>query len=243
MAARNFAGGMRQNEKVSILTWIVGISELIQAEIDEEKRDAEEREKWIWRTGDWTGRERAQEFAFIKSFIEKPENLPDWTAPSENDQGFEPTPFLKYFQNGLELVQLHNTMVRKSRRRFEDIKVYHTDTAKPYRCAENLRYFSKAAELRWGVFLKLDVMGVVNGTKPEAWRELDQAILKWTKTVRKEITAELADARDSNGKRSPPKLKVQPDPSLPATLQPQPQQQTEVEAGDALNLEQVAAIS
>jgi hypothetical protein len=240
MAARNFAGGMRQNEKVAILTWIVGISELIQAEIDEEKREAEKREKWIWRTGEWTGKEREREFLFIKSFIEKPDDLPDWTAPPETDEGFEPTPFLKHFQTGLELVHLHNTMVRKSRRRFEEIKVYHTDTAKPYRCAENLRYFLKAGELRWGVFAKVDVMGVVHGTTAAVWRAFDEAILKWTKAVREEIMAELADARDANGERVLPRLNVQPETPVSVTSYPQA---TEAQAVEETDAEPVAAMS
>lgn len=111
MATRNFAGGLRQNEKVEILTWIVGISELIQTEIDEEKREVAERERWSWRHGDWTGREREREHAFMKCFVNDPESLPEWSQPAagQSDDGLvQPTKFLQYFQDGLQLVQLHN---------------------------------------------------------------------------------------------------------------------------------------
>ena len=219
MAARNFAGGLRQAEKVGILTWIVGISELIQTEIDQEKKEAEAREKWLWRTGDWTGRERKREYEFIKSFIETPENLPEWTEPPSTDDDADslPTPFLKYLQSGLQLVKLHNALVLKSRRQFEEIKVFHTDTAKPYRCAENLRFWIKAAQLRWEVNLALnasDVMGVVQGTLTTAWRRFDAALLQWAKVVREELSADL-EQPESNGKRSPPRLMVEAEPAGP----------------------------
>ncbi|TPX18472.1 uncharacterized protein E0L32_011657 [Thyridium curvatum] len=84
---------------------------------------------------------------------------PPWT-PLDRDRYAGPTPFLRYMQSGVRLVQLHNAAVRKSRRRFGAIPSYHTDTQKPYRCAENLRYWVKAAELRWEVLLRVDALGV-----------------------------------------------------------------------------------
>ncbi|KAF2664624.1 hypothetical protein BT63DRAFT_378924 [Microthyrium microscopicum] len=213
MASRNFAGGMKQAEKVGILTWIVGISELIQTEIDAEKQDTEEREKWSWRSGDWTGRERERELAFIRCFISDPSSLPDWPDPTNLT---EPSAFLSHFQDGLALVHLHNSCVQKSKRHFEEIKVFHTDTAKPYRCADNLRYWVKAAELRWDIRLKLDVMGVAqNSTDMGAWLQLDAALLQWCRGVREELTAELVGGKD--GKRTPPRLKVESDTSIVET--------------------------
>ena len=193
MASRNFAGGIRQAEKVGILTWIVGISELIQSEINQEKKEQEEREKFGWRLGDWTGKEREREELFLRSFMENPEQMPEWTKPKDNE-GL-PTPFLKFFQNGLRLVTLHNELVKKSKRHFEEIKVWHTDTAKPYRMAENLRFWIKAAKLRWDMTLNVDVMGIVQGDKPAAWRQFDEALLQWCRGVREEITAEWLEGR------------------------------------------------
>jgi len=205
MAARNFAGGLRKSEKVAILSWIVGISELIQTEIDQEKREIEQQQKWSWRSGDWTGREREREHAFIKCFIDAPSELPDWTDLPQEDSP-NSTTFLRYFQDGLRLVQLHNTIVRKSKRRFEEIKTYHTDTTKPYRCADNLRYWVKAAELRWDIQLKLDVMPLVQGTSASAWLQFDNALMQWCKGVREEVSAELLHDED---KKAFPRLLVE----------------------------------
>lgn len=210
MAARNFAGGIRKSEKVGILEWIVGISEVIQREIDGEKREAEKREKWSWRTGDWEGKEREREHHFLKCFLdEMPQEageLPEWVDPGTLGDDQLPTPFLEFWRNGLRLVLLHNECVRKSKRQFEEIKTWHTDFGKPYRLAENLRFWIKAAQLRWEVSLDVDVMGVVQGKKPEAWRKFDTALMKWCKAVREELTSEWEQSRSPG--RKTPALKV-----------------------------------
>lgn len=201
MAVRNFAGGIRQPEKVGILTWIVGVSEIIQTEINQEKKEQEEREKWSWRVGEWVGKEREREWTFLRSFIDSPDELPGW-----DEQPLDcatPTPFLEYFQSGLKLVQLHNALVAQSKRQFEEIKVFHTETGKPYRMAENLRFWVKAAQLRWEISFDLDVMGVVHGDDAKAWRQLDEALLKWCRGVREEITAEWLDSKNNSRLRTP----------------------------------------
>jgi hypothetical protein len=209
MAARNFAGGIRQPEKVEILTWIVGISELIQSEIDQEKKESEERERMQWRTGDWMGREREREELFLREFMDNPEEMPKWTNPMDAGDANLPTPFLKYFHNGLRLVKLHNELVRRSRRQFEEIKTWHTDTAKPYRMAENLRYWIKAAHLRWDVKVEMDVMAVVHGQDPAAWKQFDETILRWCQGVRQELVIEW-EGKVSPTRRAPPMLRVEP---------------------------------
>lgn len=88
-------------------------------------------------------------------------------------------------------MKLHNALVQKSKRNFGGIPTFHMDTAKPYRCAENLRFWIKAAELRWEVVLKVDVMGVVTGTTFQAWEGFEKAIWKWAVKVREELSAEL----------------------------------------------------
>ncbi|KAF2477773.1 uncharacterized protein BDR25DRAFT_299570 [Lindgomyces ingoldianus] len=187
LAARNFAGGVQPYEVSSIQTWVLCIGKLLNTEEEKERLEQEERDSWSWREGDWAGKEREREWMFLKSFDPNPEPLPSWTGPSD---GQVPTPFLEALQNGLRLVHLHNALVKKSRRQFEEIKQYHTDTAKPYRCAENLRYWAKAAELRWDVKLDVDVMGVVHGHNEAAWKKFDAALLKWCQGVREEIIRE-----------------------------------------------------
>lgn len=187
LAIRNFANGVQPYETIQIKQWVVDIGKLLDTEEDKERQEQEERENWSWREGDWTGKERERELMFLKSFDSSAEALPDWTEPKDGEL---PTPFLSVLQNGLRLVHLHNALVRKSRRHFEEIKQYHTDTAKPYRCADNLRYWVKAAELRWDIKLDVDVMGIVHGDDNLAWKKLDTALLKWCQGVREEITLE-----------------------------------------------------
>ncbi|KAH3919830.1 hypothetical protein HBH56_019330 [Parastagonospora nodorum] len=187
LAIRNFANGVQPYETISIKQWVVDIGKLLDTEEEKEKQEQEERENWSWREGDWTGKERERELLFLKSFDSSSDALPDWTEPKDGEL---PTPFLAELQSGLRLVHLHNALVRKSRRHFEEIKHYHTDTAKPYRCADNLRYWVKAAELRWDIKLDVDVMGIVHGDDDLAWKKLDIALLKWCQGVREEITLE-----------------------------------------------------
>jgi hypothetical protein len=165
-----------------------------------------------WRVGGedvWKGKEREREELFLRSFMDAPDEMPAWTNPAEAGDANLPTPFLKYFHDGLRLVTLHNELVRKSRRQFEEIKSWHQDTGKPYRRAENLRYWMKAAQLRWDVKLSLDVMAVVQGTEPAAWREFDEAILKWVRGVREEIVGEWEN-KVSPSRRAPPALRIEP---------------------------------
>jgi hypothetical protein len=187
LAIRNFANGVQPYETIQLKQWCVDIGKLLDTEEEKEKVEQEEREHWSWREGDWAGRERERELLFLRSFDSSPDALPEWTAPKDGEL---PTPFLSSLQTGLRLVHLHNSLVRKSRRQFEEIKSYHTDTAKPYRCADNLRYWVKAAELRWDIKLDVDVMGTVHGDDDAAWTKLDAAVLKWCQGVREEITSE-----------------------------------------------------
>ncbi|KAI1093658.1 hypothetical protein F5B19DRAFT_115531 [Rostrohypoxylon terebratum] len=188
MATRSFAGGPRGDEHKTMTSWIESIRTMLRKEEEIEKAEREERDSWTWRRGDWTGKEIEREIAFLSSIDNEAEPLPPWTPIDKASQ--LPTPFLESMQNGLRLVKLHNAAVRKSRRRFGAIGTFHTDTQKPYRCADNLRYWIKAAELRFEVMLKVDVMGVVYNTEPQVWIDFEAAIWKWCQQVREEITAE-----------------------------------------------------
>jgi len=109
-----------------------------------------------------------------------------------------PTPFLAALQNGLRLVRLHNEIVKNSTRQFADIRVFHIDTAKPYRCAENLRFWVKAAEIRWDVRLEVDVNAVVHGEDAIAWQSFDKAVMKWCKSVREQIATEWKEYQEAS---------------------------------------------
>lgn len=188
MATRNFTGGPRSDEHKTMTTWIESIRDMLRKEEEIEKAERAERASWTWVKGDWSGREVERELAFLSSIDTETEPLPPWTPISEATE--LPTPFLESMQNGLRLVKLHNSAVKKSRRRFGAIGTFHTDTQKPYRCADNLRYWSKAGELRWEVMLKVDVMGVVYNNNPQVWVDFEAAIWKWCQKVREELAAE-----------------------------------------------------
>ena len=188
MATRVFAGGPREAEYKTMMDWIESIRSMLRKELEIEESERKERKSWTWQEGDWTGREVERELAFLASLgKDEGEPLPAWTPIEEAEE--LPTPFLASLQNGLRLVKFHNAAVRKSRRRFGAIPTYHTDTQKPYRCADNLRYWAKAAELRWEVLLKIDALGIVYNNGREVWEDFDRALWKWCRRVREEVTA------------------------------------------------------
>jgi hypothetical protein len=84
---------------------------------------------------------------------------------------------------------MHNAAVRRSKKQFGHITSHHSDVAKPYRRAENLRFWIKAAEIRWEVKLSVDVMAIVNSSaEPQVWRYFEDAIFCWSRTLREEVT-------------------------------------------------------
>ncbi|KAG6034910.1 hypothetical protein E4U41_006316 [Claviceps citrina] len=191
MATRNFKDGMKDDEVKTIVGWVESVLDILQQEHAIELAERAERKSWGWLHGDWSGREYERERAFLSSMDPEMEPLPEWTPLSDASEC--PTPFLRAFQNGLRLVRLHNAVVKKSRRRFGAIPTFHTNTQKPYRSADNLRYWAKAAELRFEVMLKVDALGVVYDNGPEVWQDFERAILKWCQHVREEITSEWAE--------------------------------------------------
>ncbi|KAK3383763.1 hypothetical protein B0T24DRAFT_61498 [Lasiosphaeria ovina] len=202
MATRGFVGGMRSDEFRIMDTWIAGLRAMLATEDAIEAAEAAERASWTWlRPDGWEGHEFAREEAFMRSMLEGSADpvdnmspLPKWTPIDRAlplTEQLLPTSFLASLQNGLRLVQLHNCAVRKSRRRFGAIPTFHTDTQKPYRAADNLRYWVKAAELRWEVLLKIDALGLQYNNSPALWVELEDAVLHWCRKVREEIASEL----------------------------------------------------
>ena len=190
MASRNFAGGTREEELNIMNYWVDGVEAFLTKEESVEAQERKARDSWEWLEGSWEGRERERERLFLNSFL-LDGSLPEWRPINNTERLLNP--FLEWLRDGLTLVHLHNTLLRKSKRQFGDIKVFHNDTAKPYRCAENLRYWIKAAEIRWEIKLKVNVSGVVNA-KIDAWPDFDAAILQWSRHVREELTKEWKEA-------------------------------------------------
>ena len=187
MGSRNFAGGMKYDEIATIEYWISTVIVFLSKEKEVEAQEIQDRESWQWLEGDWAPEDRHREWLFLKTFVVS-EELPEWITTSEATT--LPSPFLQSLCNGLTLVHLHNRILKKSRRQFGEIKSFHTDTAKPYRAADNLRYWIKAAEIRWEAKLQVDVMGVVYNKGDEVWKQFDDAIFQWCRVVREEITKE-----------------------------------------------------
>lgn len=210
MASRNFRGGMRLDELTGIIIWIESIDKLLKTEELQEQQDAEERAAWSWRDGDWSGREREREWLFLKSFDRDQPPLPQWPETSLllEEQAL-PNSFLLALQDGQRLVKLHNALVMRSKRQFDLIKTWHTDVAKPYRMAENLRYWIKASELRWEIKLGVPVSNVVNNKDAAAWQLFDEAVLKWCQGVRAELMEEWRQDAQVEGRKRPPELKVE----------------------------------
>ena len=206
MASRNFRGGIRIVELTDILLWIESIDKLLKKEEELEQAEAAEREAMVWREGDWAGREREREWLFLKSFDADAASLPQWPEPAAS--AALPSDFLKALQDGQRLVRLHNALVSRSKRKFGEIKTFHTDVAKPYRMAENLRFWIKAAELRWEIKLSVPVLEVVNSKNDDAWQKFDEAVFAWCQGVRAELTEEWRQEA-LNQKRRPPELKVE----------------------------------
>lgn len=214
MATRSFRGGMRVLELAAFLSWIESIDGLLKQELEIEQREAAERESWVWRDGDWSGREREREWLFLKSFDPSPDALPQWPeVPAAQQDGSGnavdiPSDFLLALQDGQRLIRLHNALVARSKRKFGEIKTWHADVGKPYRMAENLRYWAKAAELRFDVRLEVPVQDVVHG---EAWRRFDEAVLVWCRRVRGELLEEWEVEEGNKTNMKPPKLKFELD--------------------------------
>ncbi|MCJ1239400.1 hypothetical protein MMC14_007396 [Varicellaria rhodocarpa] len=187
MGARQFMGGIKGEEIQVMEDWVQNVKTLLVKEEATEEQETRDRNNWKWLEGKWAVGDREREWLFMTTFLEFGE-LPEWPSPSDTNP--LPSPFLEALRNGLLLVKLHNTILKKTRKHFGEIKTYHIDTGKPYRTAENLRFWIKAAEIRWEVKLKMDVMGVVYSISTDAWKGFDAAILAWCQAVREEITRE-----------------------------------------------------
>ena len=190
-AGRKFAGGLREEERLAILVWVSEVGMMIDQETKLEDAERQEREGWEWMDhAAWVGKDELRELSFLRSLLDgavgHKEPLPQW-VPSSHDQA--QTAFLKSLADGRQLIQMHNAAVKRSKKQFGQITSHHADVAKPYRRADNLRFWVKAAEIRWDVKLNLSVMGIVNSSQdPQVWKAFENAIFGWSKAAREEVT-------------------------------------------------------
>lgn len=208
MASRNFAGGIRRAEHVALSRWVVDVLAMLEQEIALEAEETRRRQSWAWLDDDWAGREHEREWLFLSSFTEAADRfdpsadttgpLPTWpeTSPSLSASLSSPSPpdasnaFVDSLRSGIRLVRVHNALVAHSRKRFGAIERWHNDVEKPYRAADNLRFWLKAAEIRWEIRLPaVDALAVVRG-QGDALRTFEVAVGIWCRGVREEITVE-----------------------------------------------------
>jgi hypothetical protein len=190
-AGRKFTGGLREEERLAILVWVSEVGMMIDEETKLEDAERQEREGWKWMDDtEWDDKDELRELSFLESLLHDTGSdtgpLPQWT-PSGLDH--VQTEFLKSLADGRQLVQMHNAAVKRSKKQFGQITSHHADIVKPYRRADNLRFWIKAAEIRWETKLNVDVMAVVNSAPdPQVWKAFEDAIFRWSKAAREEVT-------------------------------------------------------
>jgi hypothetical protein len=188
VAGRNFAGGLHEGERLAILIWVSEVGMMIDQEAKMEEAEKNERENWHWMDNSrWDGKEIDREISFLEFLSDKSSSILE--APSTQDSTPATSDFFQTLADGRKLCQMHNTAVQRSKKQFGQIKVWHEDVAKPYRRADNLRYWLKAAEIRWEIKLKLDVMKLVSATEhSDIQGTFQDVVLQWSREVREELS-------------------------------------------------------
>lgn len=182
-AARKFAGGLREDERLSILIWVSEIGMMIDQEAKLEEKEKSEKDNWQWLDDKkWIGNESGRDFDFLDFLVQEA------GLDSGEKHVFQQSAFWQSLVDGKKLIKMHNAAVKRSKKQFGQIDTWHDDTSKPYRKAENIRYWLKAAELRWELKLKLDVLGTVNANDGSPlWATFQETVMTWAKTLRKEL--------------------------------------------------------
>jgi hypothetical protein len=183
-ASRNFEGGFREDERLAVLVWVSDVGMMIDREAKLEEKERRERKDWGWMDDSkWSNRESERDMTFLHFLYKKAR--PD--APL-NPQSPD-SEFFHSLADGRDLNRMHNVAVRESKRQFHLVETWHEDIGKPYRRADNLRYWVKGAELRYELKLKFDIMGVANQKEDMAvWASFEAAIRGWAQHVRAELT-------------------------------------------------------
>ncbi|KAJ9608177.1 hypothetical protein H2200_007165 [Cladophialophora chaetospira] len=183
-ASRNFAGGFREDERLAVLVWVSDVGMMIDREAKMEEAEKTERRDWHWMSDTkWLGRDRERDVNFLSFLLE------GTGRPPPADKLEEDPEFFRRLADGKDLIRMHNAAVKRSKRQFDYVKTFHEDVVKPYRRADNLRYWLKAAELRWELKLPMDVMAVANRVESDAtWLSFEDVVRRWSRGVRAELT-------------------------------------------------------
>ena len=183
-AARNFSGGLKEDERLMVLVWVSEVGMMIDREAKMEEKEKKERRDWSWMDDTkWVNNEEARDLSFLHFLFRRAKpDIQQKNVPIGGE-------FFKTLADGRDLIAMHNAAVKESKRQFELIGSFHSDVAKPYRRADNLRYFTKAAERRFEIRVKFDVMGVASMREDETvWSGFENALRYWAKGVRAELT-------------------------------------------------------
>jgi hypothetical protein len=172
-------------EKEIVGTWCKGVR--IRVEQDDEARRGIWEQASSWMDGTWDhkwGKSASKLLTaeryhlFLTQFDRSEPQLP---SSSSWDK------FLAVLRTGTKLCIIHNALAHFSLRPFGLITRFHTDTSVRYRVTDNLRYFAKAAEIRWEVNIEWDVEEIWRAT-PEGVDMLKRELGKWCESVINEMT-------------------------------------------------------
>jgi hypothetical protein len=80
MATRNFASGMRTEERVTMENWVAGVYDMLRQEEAMEAEEKKKRASWIWLGDSWHGTNVEREYEFIKSMDPDSDTLPEFKS-------------------------------------------------------------------------------------------------------------------------------------------------------------------
>lgn len=181
-AGRNFMGGLREDERLQVLIWVSNIGMMIDQEAKLDEAERRSRKQWQWLdNSNWVDDVEGRELNFLEFLLKE--------ARMQDEAILQDDKFWPSLIDGRMLIKIHNAAVKKSKRQFHYIDRCHEDVNKPYRRAENIRFWLKAAELRFEIKLKLDVMATINATpNSEAVNKFRRIVIEWLQAVRKDLT-------------------------------------------------------
>ena len=168
-------------EKGVVRTWCKAVRTRVERD-DEVRRGVWEKAA-SWMEGNWQGKEWGMISYMI---LTNPDRYHLFLSQFDPSQPKLPPPtstrFLDILRTGTKLCLIHNASTHFSLRPFGLITRFHTDTTVQYRVTDNLRYFAKAAEIRWEIILDWDVEEIYRES-PRGDEMLRSQLGKWCQHV------------------------------------------------------------